>query len=188
MKKKKTQILQFKITLTGSSPSIWRRFWIESDLTFYDLHHVVQLVMGWTNSHLYQFIYERHSAIGNPELLESDDVADDKDTFVEVIFDSAGAEVVYEYDFGDGWKHILELEKVLEKKPSQQYPFCLEGEQSCPPEDCGGIPGFYEMMKVLKNKKHPRHKETKEWIGGGYEAGVFDMKAVNNKLKNLQGD
>lgn len=183
MKKKKNHILQFKITLTGSSPSIWRRFWIESNLKFYDLHLVIQVVMGWTNSHLYQFIYERHSFIGNPELLESDDAADDKETSLQAIFDSPGTTMVYEYDFGDGWKHDLELETIVEKKPSQQYPFCLEGELNCPPEDCGGIPGFYEMMKVLKNKRHPEHKETKEWLGDLYDPKSFDLKAVNENLK-----
>jgi hypothetical protein len=93
---------------------------------------------------------------------------------------------VYEYDFGDGWKHDLELEKIVERKPDQQYPYCLEGELYCPPEDCGGIPGFYEMLKVLKNSRHPEHKETTEWVEGRYNAGAFDLNAVNDKLKNYK--
>lgn len=181
-----SRILQFKITLKHSNPKIWRRFLIDDSLMFNDLHLVIQNVMGWTNAHLYQFVFERNSYIGNPELLESDDVADDSITQLSVIFDKPKVKMLYEYDFGDSWEHELVLEKILEKIPDQQYPYCLAGEMNSPPEDCGGIPGFYYHLDVLKNKKHKDHKAIKEWMGPGYDPTFFDIEVVNDWLKDYK--
>ncbi|MEI6122253.1 MAG: plasmid pRiA4b ORF-3 family protein [Bacteroidota bacterium] len=153
---------------------------------FRDLHLVIQNVMGWNNTHLYQFIFQKDSYIGNPELLESDDVADDSITELAVIFDEPKVKVIYEYDFGDSWEHEVVLEKIVEKIPGQQYPFCLAGEMNCPPDDCGGIPGYYYYMEVLKNKKHPEYKDIKEWMGGDFDPAFFDLETVNEFLKDYK--
>jgi len=180
------KILQFKIILNGSKPLIWRRFQVEDSMSFYDLHLVIQNVMGWMNSHLYEFIYEKNNFIGNPELLERDDVANDKETILSAIFDKTGINIIYEYDFGDSWTHKLVLEKILEKNPSQFYPYCMEGEMNCPPEDSGGIAGYYFMMETIKNKNHPEYNEIKTWLGRGYDMGKFDLKLINKFLKNYR--
>ena len=135
--------LQFKVTLLNVKPVIWRRFEIEENIMFFDLHQVIQLVMGWENSHLYQFIFDKNNFIGDPEMLEEGnfEVADDMETEVAAILDEPGSEIMYEYDFGDGWMHQVVLEKISEGKPKHNYPFCVNGENSCPPEDCGG-PGL----------------------------------------------
>jgi hypothetical protein len=184
--KQMSKILQFKITLKNSNPKIWRRFQIDNSLMFYDLHLVIQNVMGWTNTHLYQFVFGKNNYIGNPELLDSNDVADDSITELAVIFDKPKVKVIYEYDFGDGWEHEVVLEKIVEKLPKQQYPFCIAGEMNCPPDDCGGIPGFYYYLEVLKNKKHPEYKEIKEWMGGDYDPGFFDLETVNEFLRDYK--
>lgn len=181
-----SKILQFKITLKESNPKIWRRFLIENTLMFYDLHLVIQNVIGWTNSHLYQFVYERNSYIGNPELLERSEVADDRETELSAIFDKPKIKMIYEYDFGDGWEHELVLEKIIDKNSTQQYPFCIEGEMNCPPEDCGGIYGFMDMMQKFKNKKHPEHADIAEWLGEDYNQDDFDLEAVNANLKDYK--
>ena len=179
-------ILQFKITLSGSDPKIWRRFQVGDSLSFYHLHLIIQNVMGWTNSHLYQFVYEKNNFIGNPEMLESDDIADDKETGLSPIFDKPKVKMIYEYDFGDGWMHELVLEKIVEKKDGQFYPVCLTGEMNCPPEDCGGIYGYYDKLKVLKSKKHPDYRDTVEWMGD-YDMKEFDLEAINQNLKDYRG-
>lgn len=111
-----SKIFQFKITLKGSEPKIWRRFQVEDNLMFYDLHLIIQTLMGWENSHLYHFAYGKNSYIGNPEFLESDETVDDKETKLSAIFDKPKTKVFYEYDFGDGWQHDVLLEKILEKE------------------------------------------------------------------------
>ena len=181
-----SKILQFKISLKGSKPLIWRRFQVEDNLMFYDLHLIIQTVMGWENSHLYHFVYGKNSYIGNPDFLESDDTVDDKETKISAIFDKPKTKVIYEYDFGDGWQHDVLLEKILEKDPKQHYPVCLKGELNCPPEDCGGIGGFYLMMETLKDKNNPDYEDTKEWIGENYNPDNFDLNLVNENLKDYK--
>ena len=153
---------------------------------FFDLHLVIQTVMGWNNTHLYQFIYEKKSYIGNIEMLEADDVADDKETELSAIFDKPKIKMVYEYDFGDGWEHELVLEKIIDKNSTQQYPFCIEGEMNCPPEDCGGIYGFMDMMNKIKDKKHPEYADLINWLGDEYNPEFFDLETVNENLKSYK--
>lgn len=180
--------LQFKITLPGTSPLVWRRFMVAGNIMFYDLHLTIQVVMGWENDHLYQFIYDKNNFIGNPELLEEmgDEVADDLDTEVSAVMDVPGTMIIYEYDFGDDWKHEVVLEKVLDIRPKHQLPYCLEGESNCPPEDCGGLPGFQNLLKIIKNKKHPEHGMVMEWLGKGYDPARFNQAAVNRRLKKIR--
>ncbi len=178
-------VLQFKITLKNSKPAIWRKFEIADHFTFYDLHLVIQNVMGWMNMHLYQFIYEKHSIIGNPEMLE-EEVADDKELKLSELFNAPKIKMIYEYDFGDGWEHQLLLEKIIKNAPAGHQPVCIFGEMNCPPEDCGGMPGFKDLLKVIKDQNHPEHEDMIEWIGEGYEADCFDLTVINDNLKNYK--
>lgn len=181
-----SKTLQFRITLRDSKPEIWRRFQVDDILMFHDLHLVIQIVMGWSNTHLYQFIYEGSNYIGNPELSELEDIADDKDVALSMIFDKPKISMEYEYDFGDGWEHEIILEKIIESDLPLHYPNCLEGEMNCPPEDSGGINAFYQNIKIFKNKKHPEHKEVKEWLGKDYNPDFFDLETVNEYLKSYE--
>ena len=89
----------------------------------------------------------------------------------------------YLYDFGDSWEHTIVVEKILEKDQSKKYPICLEGERACPPEDCGSIPGYYNLIKIRKNKKHPQYEELiVEWLGEDYDPELFIVDWVNAKL------
>ena len=184
-----SNILQFKITLKNSKPTIWRRFLIEDKLTFHDLHLVIQNVMGWTNSHLYQFVYDKNSFIGIPdedEMDDDNDITNAKELVLASFFDKPKISIKYEYDFGDGWDHELVLEKIQDKEPGTQYPSCIKGERNCPPEDCGGIWGFYNMLDILKDKKHPEYEEMLEWLGDGYDAEEFDIDTVNENLQDYK--
>ena len=182
------KILQFKISLKGSKPLIWRRFQVESNKTFYDLHLIIQIVMGWTNTHLYHFYINKNYYIGNADSDSDDldDMADDKNVRLSEIFAKPKSKAVYEYDFGDGWQHDVQLEKILDRDPGQNYPVCLKGELNCPPEDCGGIGGFYFLIEALKDKKNPEHKSMTEWLGGNYDPEYFDLDEINELLKNYK--
>ena len=181
-----SKILQLKVSLKGSRPLICRRIQVESNLMFYDLHLIIQTVMGWSNSHLYHFVFARNTYIGNPELLESDDTVDDKKTRLSAIFDKPKAKVIYEYDFGDFWEHDVVLEKILEKDPKQFYPVCIKGAFNCPPEDSGGIDNFYELLEILKDRSNPDFEDTQEWLGANYDPYYFDLDIVNKCLKGYK--
>ncbi|MBK8982470.1 MAG: plasmid pRiA4b ORF-3 family protein [Ignavibacteria bacterium] len=181
-----SKILQFKISLKGSRPLIWRRFQADDILKFYDLHLIIQTLMGWENIHLYQFVYKKYSYIGNPELLEDDETIDDKKIKLSDIFDKPKTSVSYEYDFGDDWQHKVQLEKILEKDPKQYYPVCIKGAFNCPPEDCGGIEGFYELLEIVQDRNNPDYEDSREWLGEYYDPEYFNLDLINESLQSYK--
>ena len=179
-------VYQFKITLLGSMPPIWRRIQVQ-DCTLDKLHEHIQTAMGWTNSHLHQFeIFGKR--YGDPKLLDDGfdefKCIDSTKTKMSDITPNAGKRFsfTYEYDFGDGWEHEILFEGSPKKEPSKKYPICLEGDQACPPEDVGGIGGFYEFLEALADPKHEQHDDLKEW-GGNYDPKKFDAKRATREMK-----
>jgi len=161
------RVYTIKVTLLGTKPQIWRRFLIEQDVTLRQLHSTLQTVMGWTNSHLHQFIFQKQKQADGMRLGE--------------LIGAPGAKLVYEYDFGDGWQHELLLEEILHADESFQR-MCVAGARSCPPEDCGGPYGFRELLDVLNDTSHPEHDSMCEWLGDGFDAEHFSVDEVNRRL------
>ena len=177
-------LYQIKITLAWSKPPIWRRVIVRSDMTLDRLHDVIQWVMPWTDSHLHQFVVGKtYYALPNPEF--ENDSLDEQEYGIADIAPNARNKFQYEYDFGDGWRHDLLVEKVLPPDPAFKHPVCVAGANACPPEDCGGIPGYYDMLEALANPKHPRHSECMEWMGEEWDAKQFDLDEINAALKHL---
>jgi hypothetical protein len=94
--------------------------------------------------------------------------------------------IVYEYDFGDGWEHDVLLEKILPDNEKLTFPVCLEGKMACPPEDCGGIWGYSDMLEILKQPKHEEYDNIIEWLGEEFDPEHFDIEAVNKILKRFK--
>jgi len=183
------EIIQLKITLEWTKPPIWRRILVDKRTTFFGLHHIIQITMGWDNYHLYEFKCNNYR-IGEPNE-EFDDFGFGGDKLLdatEVTLDSIITETKekfhYEYDFGDGWIHQIEVEKFLPRNNKTNYPNCIDGKLNCPPEDCGGIPGFYNLLEIISNKRHPERKEMLDWLGGSYDPEYFDKDEVNEELRN----
>ena len=181
------EIIQIKISLMNSSPSIWREIQVHRETTFFELHHIIQITMGWQNYHLYEFNTEGYRIgeisedsmedFGNNELLNSRDIK-----LVDVI--TVRETLSYEYDFGDGWLHQIEVQNFL-SCDKHEYPVCIGGEMRCPPEDCGGLHSFYDSLKILKDKKHPEHKEMVQWFPTKYDPYIFDILKANKQLLKL---
>jgi len=93
---------------------------------------------------------------------------------------------IYEYDFGDGWQHDVLTEKILPPDLSFKHPACLAGANACPPEDCGGIGGYYNLLEILADPKNPEQLDMKEWIGGELDPGRFDLNGINALLKRFK--
>lgn len=98
------------------------------------------------------------------------------------VLQRSGAKMIYNYDFGDSWEHGIVLEKRLPLDPDAAYPICLDGQLACPPEDCGGIPGFYHLLDVLANPKHKEHDEMRDWIGEDFDPEAFSVDKINKLL------
>lgn len=179
-------VFQFKITLLGTKPPVWRRILVPGSYTFYDLHVAIQDAMGWTDSHLYCF--EKRDIKGKPwdysvkvdcpygvdEVFEEENTLYVTETPITQFFKKMGDKMIYIYDFGDNWNHEVLLEKILPKETNVKYPLCLGGKLACPPEDCGSIPGYYDCIKAVKDHKN---KELLEWIGD-WGPEYFDPKDV----------
>ena len=174
-----TEVYAIKVTLLGTRPPVWRRVLVERDITLRNLHRTLQTVMGWSNSHLHQFVLPRQKSSYTKHGLGAN-IARENATLGDLIC-TPGARLLYEYDFGDGWQHELVLEEILLGDESFQQ-ICVAGQRCCPPEDCGGPQGFAELLKALQDADHPDHEEICEWLGD-FSPESFSKEAINRRLR-----
>lgn len=185
-------LYQLKVTLEWSEPAIWRRVIVRGNMTLKRLHDVIQVVMPWTNSHLHQFIAGKGNAAtyyGKPHSSFDDmgpEMLNEKRYHISDLAPAAKRKLIYEYDFGDGWEHQIVVEKILPPDATFKHPRCLAGENACPPDDCGGIPGYYRLLEVLADPKDEEHESMKEWIGGPWDPTRFNIEEVNAMLGRLK--
>jgi Plasmid pRiA4b ORF-3-like protein len=173
-------VYQMKVTLEGSKPPIWRRLLVPTNLNLGDLHYIIQIAMGWTDSHLHQFfVGDKTYGVPHPDM---DWVLDEDRVQLARIVPGEKFKFRYEYDFGDSWSHLILIEKLLPAEPGKSYPICVKGKGCCPPEDCGGVWGFAEFVEVMADPEHPEHEELKEWYGGDFDPEAFDIDEVNRML------
>ena len=191
---------QFKITLDDIRPVIWRRIQLPSEATFWDLHCAINDAMGWEDAHLHEFQLgnKRDSQrIGIPAEDDSpwggDDALADWDVPIATHFATAGTHCNYLYDFGDGWTHKIKLEAITPREPKTRYPRCLDGARACPPEDCGGPPGYEQICTALADPTNADGdiEELLEWFAD-YDPEAFDPAKVKfhsaaRRLKEVRG-
>jgi hypothetical protein len=198
-------VFQFKITLTEIEPAIWRRIQVPAAFSFWDLHVAIQDAMGWMDYHLHAFRFRpKHKrkdiVIGIP----GEDWGDEKtqagwDIPIVRYVGDIGQPIGYEYDFGDGWVHEVMFEGVLLREKDKTFPRCIAGERACPPEDCGGVGGYFELLEILHSPNHPAYEERAEWLKGHvkcyfpFEADKFEPDQVvfsdpRKRLKMLLSD
>lgn len=174
-------IYQLKITLQDSRPQITRKFLVPSTMTLDDLHTVIQIVMGWYDCHMHQFVIngEFYCPVNEDYDWESKDESQYK---VSHVLKQAKDEIVYEYDFGDGWLHDVVLEKILPYDNNVTLPICILGKRACPPENCGGVCGYKDILKIASNPKHPEYEDMMEWLPEGFDPEHFDLEETNEVL------
>ena len=185
---KRETVLQFRVSLLGISPEIWRRIIVPTTYSFWDLHVAIQDAMGWLDYHLHQFELEgagrRHSLVGIPGEVSDQGVRPGWEVGLSEFFSRPGQVAIYRYDFGDGWRHQVLLEGIVLGDPGAGYPVCTDGRRGCPPEDCGGEAGYEELLQALANPRHKRHREFILWLKGHaknyypFDPETFDPKAV----------
>jgi hypothetical protein len=183
-------IYQLKVVLFGSATPIWRRLHVPADAKLDWLHAVLQVAMGWTNSHLHQFkVGEDYYSDTRHHSAEFEDdlpILEERTFTLRQIAPREQDAFRYEYDFGDSWEHEITVEKILPNTAESSSARCLEGARACPPEDCGGTPGYDDLLKILENRKHPEHKSMKEWLGRPLDAEAFDVEKTNFWLRKLK--
>ncbi len=178
-------VYQMKVTLEDSKPPIWRRFQVTSDTTLYKLHKILQVVMGWSGAHLHQFIIDdKH--YGEPHPDYSFRMINERTVRLNQVVSEEKTKFYYEYDFGDSWYHKILIEKILPLEPDKHYPVCLKGKRARPPEDCGGIGGYYDFLKAIQDSNNPEHEHMLEWVGGSFDPEAFDLDEINRELRKIR--
>lgn len=175
-------VYQLKVTLKSLRPPIWRRFLIASNTKLDEVHHVLQIVMGWTNSHLHEFEkdFERY---GEPDDEFPSDTQDECKFRLDKIMKREKEKMIYTYDFGDGWEHEVLLEKILPFERGLTLPVCIKGKRACPPEDVGGVVGYAMFLDAVTDPAHPEHDEMRDWVGEDFDSERFDLDEVNGLLQ-----
>ncbi len=179
--KKNRALDQFKVTLRGIHPPIWRRIQVWEDATLAQLHRALQVVMGWENCHLHEFrvglkIY------GVPDLDDERKLIDVKRTRIHDAVQNVGTAFEYVYDFGDYWQHDLLLEAILQPDPDASCPRCIAGERNCPPEDVGGSGGYENYLAALADPEHEEHEDMIAWRGP-FDPEAFSLDEINRQLE-----
>jgi hypothetical protein len=180
---KPTAVYQLKLTLKHIKPAVWRRLQVAADIKLDKLHMVLQDALGWTNSHLHQFLVGDEQ-YGMADLEDFEDPPKDEKKFKLQQIANEKSRFVYEYDFGDGWEHEILVEKVLAPEPGVQYPRCMAGKRACPPEDCGGVGGYERLLEIIADPKHEEYAEMMNWLGGSFDPESFDVWKTDTGLRS----
>jgi hypothetical protein len=172
-------VLSVKVTLRGTKPPIWRRLLLPGALTLADLHEAIQAAMGWKGGHLHAFDIDGRQ-YGDPRAV--DDVANESRLTLNGVLKSGVTRFRYSYDFGDDWEHEVVVEKTLPAEAVKSVPACIAGKRNCPPEDCGGVWGYHELLEILADPAHPERAERIEWLGEDFEPDDFSVEIADATL------
>jgi hypothetical protein len=184
-------VYHLKVSLEGVEPAIWRRLQVPGNASLGWLHAVLQVAMGWTNSHMHQFIVGERlysdPRFGLEEYEGDPSVFDENTTGIMEVAPRTKAAFVYEYDFGDSWEHRIIVEKILDPDPAVAgLAQCLAGERACPPDDCGGVYGYANLLEAIMDPKHEEYEDMMEWLGGKFDPEAFDCDRINRYLRKLK--
>ncbi|MEV8514364.1 plasmid pRiA4b ORF-3 family protein [Dactylosporangium sp. NPDC051484] len=179
-------IYQVKVGLKGATPPIWRRLEVPADVSLARLHDIIQAAFGWNDSHMHVF----ETPFGDFGVADRElGYGSDKSVTLEQVAPEVKSKIRYVYDFGDNWQHELLVEKVLDRDPVVRYPRCTGGRRAAPPDDCGGIWGYLDLIEALKDPDHPEHRDSMDWVGiddiADFTPERFDAKSVNTALSGL---
>lgn len=184
---------ELRLSLLYLAPEVWRLIRVPHDIRMDRFDRVIQAAFGWTNSHLHQFhLIDAKGGIkgyvGKPDpdspsalLGRRPPTQDETKRMLKNFLAKPGDRIGYEYDFGDSWLHSVELIAVFPQASRLATAVCLDGARACPPEDCGGPPGYEQLLETVASPRHPEHAEMKEWLGE-FDAAAFDLAATNRAL------
>ncbi len=177
-------VFEVRVSLLGVEPPVWRRVRVPGDFYLRMVHLALQMVMGWENCHLHEFVAadrKRYGALDGDEVQEG--VLDENSYRFSDLMREPGERCLYIYDFGDDWVHELVLEAIVEVEPQDEPMWCLEGSGACPPEDCGGVPGYFELLAQLHDSSDEEHDAAVALLGEGFDPEVFDCNVFNEQVR-----
>jgi len=181
------RILRLRLTLRDIAPPVRRVLDVPESMTFSRLHRAIQILFGWDDAHLWRF--ESASGAWGPAEDEWPGAAlqtrDPARSSVREAFASPRAKLAYNYDFGDDWWVDIALEAKADAEPGVALPRCVSGTRAGPPEDCGGLPGYADLVDAFRNPDDEDARELLEWVGPDWDPEAFDLDRVNKALAAL---
>jgi hypothetical protein len=183
-------LLRPRILLLDAQPPVWRQVLVPQMIPLDKLHDVIQAAMGWTDSHLHEFVISgvRYSPREHQDF-EADVVAEERGVPLQVALRGTARTFEYVYDFGDDWHHAVIVESVEALAPGAPRGAqleCLGGENACPPEDVGGAWGYEEFLQAIADPAHPEHESTREWVARDFDPNHFDLSLANARVKSIK--
>jgi hypothetical protein len=172
---KNIQLYQIKIKIKGIYPPVWRRILVPSIMALSDFHRTIQIAMGWENVHQYRFILGRMNSSAFSQGYIKHTRSKDPKTIQE-LFRKVNDVLTYEYDFNDEWEHEIKLEKILPLERWLPVPFCMAGKRACPPENCGGVKGYYYLTKDYE------YLDMATRLGHPFKPEEFNLRNTNENL------
>ncbi|HEY8506101.1 MAG TPA: plasmid pRiA4b ORF-3 family protein [Gemmataceae bacterium] len=179
-------VYQLKVTLAHIKPPIWRRVEVP-DCALAELSKIIQACFGWGGYHLWSFEVggEEYGPEPAEDLWGGPESGDPAEVRLSDLARRRFKKLRYVYDFGDDWRHDVEIEKKFPAEEGVQYPRCTKGKRAGPPEDCGGPYRYPYFLETLRDPTHPEHEEMVEWVGGSFDPEEFDPDAINARLAQL---
>jgi hypothetical protein len=183
-KKAVPKVLCLRMNVVGTQPRVWRRVLVRETMWLSRLHDSIQIVFDW-------FDYQTHSfalddlKFGNPVKRDDLNIEDDRDVTLGDLNLANRDKMTYEYHMGEGWQVEVRVEKASAAGKGVQYPLCLAGERGGPPEDCGGLEAFHDMLACLKEPGSDLGREWLGWLGPEYDPAACDLEKINKGLRKL---
>ena len=186
--KRQPPICQLRISLMDIEPEIWRSVQVSSDTTLETLHRIIQRVMGWDDYHLHQFkIGEKRYGVPPREgPMFGPPIKDESGARLRQVISNEGDSFVYEYDFGDSWKHRVEVEEIFQPEEDKEYTICVDGHRACPPEDCGGSFGYARILQYFEDPDSVELGEPWNMVVQEFDPDEFDLERANMMLEFLR--
>ena len=180
-------VYQLRIDIIGAKPPIWRRLLVPSDITLEEMHRIIQEAFGWWDAHLHMFTKDgQRFSIPFEDDFMGASAEDERDVLLSDLLQKEEDTLRYTYDFGDNWEHTIKLEKIVQEE-NGPLPRCIKGKNACPPEDVGGLWGYYAMLDSLADPDDPEHEHWKGWVeGDSFDPTRFDLDEVNARLEQLR--
>jgi hypothetical protein len=175
-------VVSLKVTLRNIDPPIWRRIIMPRDMTLADVHDAIQAVMEWDGDHMHGFDFGRRRSPVAAMLAELVDEEEQEEMTLDELVKTGMTRFTYIYDFGDSWKHDVLIEKRLPATTATAFPACVAGARKGPPEDCGGLWGYEQLLAAVADPNHPDRKERLEWLGDNYDPEAFSVADADARL------
>jgi hypothetical protein len=184
VKKPAERVFTLRLTVVRCQPRIWRQLQVRESMWLSRLHDSIQVAFDW-------FDYQTHAfnlddlRFGNPLKREELTIEDDRDVTLADLNLEQRERFTYGYHFGEGWQIDIKVEKIAPLEKKGIYPLCTGGERAGPPEDCGGIDAFHDMLACIKEPNTELGREWLEWLGPDYDPEACDLKKINEGLRKL---